>query len=87
MVGVIRGRMEKGEREIGEVLSCLVGKGKWEGFCENLKVCLVGGVEKWEDGKLWEDGKVRGWKIFSFPLCVFDWRDGKVGGWKTLLFC
>ena len=23
-------------------------------------VCLVGGVEKWEDRKLWEDGKVEG---------------------------
>ena len=33
-----------------------------------------------------EDGKVEGWKIFSFPSCVFGWRGGKVGGWKTLLF-
>ena len=47
---------------------------------------MDGGVEKWEDGKLWKDGKVRGWKIFSFPSCVFGWRGGKVGGWKTLLF-
>ena len=47
---------------------------------------MDGGVEKWEDGKLWEDGKVGGWKIFSFPSCVFGWRGGKVGGWKTLLF-
>ena len=51
-----------------------------------LRVRLVGGVEKWNDGKLWEDGKMGGWKIFSFPSCVFGWRDGKVGGWKTLLF-
>ena len=29
---------------------------------------------------------VGGWKIFSFPSCVFSWRGGKVGGWKTLLF-
>ena len=29
---------------------------------------------------------VRGWKIFSFPSCVFGWRGEKVGGWKTLLF-
>ena len=27
-----------------------------------------------------------GWKIFSFPSCVFGWRGGKVGEWKTLLF-
>ena len=43
-------------------------------------------MEKWEDGKLWEDRKVGGWKIFSFPSCMFGWRGGKVGGWKTLLF-
>ena len=43
-------------------------------------------MEKWEDGKLWKDGKVGGWKIFSFPSYVFGWRGGKVGGWKTLLF-
>ena len=52
----------------------------------SLRVCLVGGVEKWEYRKLWEDRKVKGWKIFSFPSCVFGWRDGKVGGWKILLF-
>ena len=27
---------------------------------EALRLCLNGGVEKWEDGKLWEDGKVGG---------------------------
>ncbi|KAL0005370.1 hypothetical protein SO802_012931 [Lithocarpus litseifolius] len=27
---------------------------------QNLRVRSVGGVEKWEDGKLWEDGKVGG---------------------------
>ena len=47
---------------------------------------MDGGVEKWEDGKLWEDGKAGGWKIFSFPSYVFGWRGGKVGWWKTLLF-
>ena len=47
---------------------------------------LVGGVEKWKDEKLWEDGKVGEWKIFRFPSCVFGWRGGKVGGRKTLLF-
>ena len=49
-------------------------------------VCLDGGVEKWEDGKLWEDGNMGRWKMFSFPSCVFGWRGGKMGGWKTLLF-
>ena len=53
---------------------------------DSFRVCLVGGVEKWKDGKLWKDGKVGGWKIFSFSSCVFGWRGGKVGGWKTLLF-
>ena len=47
---------------------------------------MVEGVEKWKDGKFLEDGKVRGWKIFSFPSCVFGWKGGKVRGWKTLLF-
>ena len=44
-----------------------------------LRLCLDGGVEKWEDGKLWKDGKVGGWKIFSFPSYVFGWRGGKMG--------
>ena len=52
----------------------------------SLRVRLDGRVEKWEDGKLWEDGNVGRWKIFSFSSCVFGWRGGKVGGWKTLLF-
>ena len=47
---------------------------------------MVGGVENWEGEKLWEDRKVGGWKIFSFPSCMFGWRGGKVRGWKTLLF-
>ena len=47
---------------------------------------MVGGVEKWKDGKLWDDGKVERCKIFSFSSCMFGWRGGKVGGWKTLLF-
>ena len=49
-------------------------------------MCLDGRVEKWEDKKLWEDEKVEGWKIFSFPSYVFGWRGGKVGEWKTILF-
>ena len=27
-----------------------------------------------------------GYKIFSFPSCVFGWRGGKEGGWKMFLF-
>ena len=46
---------------------------------------MVGRVEKWEDKKLWKDGKVGGWKIFSFSSCVFGWRDKKVEGGK--FFC
>ena len=44
-----------------------------------FRLCLDGGVEKWEDGKLLEDGKVGGWKIFSFSSYVFGWRGGKMG--------
>ena len=43
--------------------------------------CLVGRVEKWEDEKLWEDGKLGVQKSFDFPSCVFGWRGGKVRGW------
>ena len=46
--------------------------------CFDLRVCLVGGVKKWEDRKLWNDGKVERWKIFSFPSYVFGWKGGKV---------
>ena len=53
---------------------------------QSLRLRLVGGVENWDGGKLWEDRKVEGWKIFSFPSCVFGWRGRKVKGWKTLLF-
>ena len=54
---------------------------KWEDgkYLVFSLVCLVGGVENWECGKLWEDRKVGGGKIFSFPSCVFGWRGGKVG--------
>ena len=48
-----------------------------------LRVRLDEGVEKWEDGKLWEDRKVGRWKIFNFPSCVFGLRGGKVEGWKS----
>ena len=46
-------------------------------FYITFRVRLDGRVEKWEDGKLWEDRKVGGWKIFSVPSCVFGWRGGK----------
>ena len=60
---------------------CLASLGN-DGILElfALMLHLDGGVEKWEDGKLWEDGNVGRWKIFSFPSCVFGWRGGKVGG-------
>ena len=53
---------------------------------KRVRLCLDGGVEKWEDGKLWEDGKVGGQKRFSFPSFVFSWKGGKVEGQKTFLF-
>ena len=37
-----------------------------------LRLCLIGGVEKWEDRKVGEQ------KRFSFLLYVFGWKDGKV---------
>ena len=64
---VKRPREERGKKEKKKDNGCFM-------------VCLVGGVKKWEDGK------VGGWQIFSFPSCVFGWRGEKVGGWKTLLF-
>ena len=42
----------------------------------NLRVCLVGGVEKWNDRKLWEDRK-----DFNFShFCLVG--SGKVERWK-----
>ena len=35
---------------------------------KTFRVRLDGRVEKWEDGKLWEDGNMGRWKIFSFPF-------------------
>ena len=42
---------------------------------------LDGGVKKWEDGKLWENGK---YLVFLLLCLVGGGR--KVGGQKTLLF-
>ena len=39
----------------------------WGNWQDPLRVCLVGGVGKWEDRKLWEDGKIGGQKYFNFP--------------------
>ena len=39
-----------------------------------LRVRLVGGVEKWENRKLWEDGKVGGQKRFYFIFFLFGWE-------------
>ena len=47
-------------------------------YVSPLRVRLVGGVEKWNDGKLWEDGK-----YLVFPrVCLIgrmeNWEDGKL---------
>ena len=42
-----------------------------------LRVCLVGVIEKCEERKLWEDGKVGEQKRFQFPLFLFGWE------WKS----
>ena len=61
--------------------------------CLRLRLHLVGGMEKWKDGKLWENGK-----YLVFPLvCLvgalegcksgrvknsFVWLERKREGWK-----
>ena len=42
-----------------------------------LTVHLVGRMEKWEDRKLWKDGKVRGLERFYFLSFLFGWE------WKS----
>ena len=46
-----------------------------------LRACLIGGVEKQEDGKL-----VGGQKRFGFPPCMFGWNGEKVGGYVEKSF-
>ena len=46
-----------------------------------FRVCLVGGVEKWEDRKWWEDRKMGDKKDFNFPsFCLVE--SEKVEEWK-----
>ena len=46
-------------------------------YPKRFRVHLVGWVEKWEDRKLWNDEKVREWKIFYFFSFLFSWE------WKS----
>ena len=39
---------------------------------------MVGGVEKWEDGKLWEDGKYLVFPLMCLVGGVEKWDDGKL---------
>ena len=48
-----------------------------------LRVRLIGGVEKWEDRKLWEDGKVGEYKKFCFLSFLFGW-EWKSGGMEKM---
>ena len=43
-----------------------------------LRLCLDGGVEKWEDGKLWEDGKYLVFPLMCLVGGVEKWDDGKL---------
>ena len=51
-----------------------------------FRVRLIGGVEKWENRKLGDNRKMRGYKKFSFLSIVFGWDDGKVEILKIYLF-
>ena len=43
-------------------------------YGKTLRLRLDGGVEKWEDGKLWEDGK-----YLVFPLmCLVGEKNGRM---------
>ena len=46
----------------------------------SLRVRLIRRMEKWEDRKWGEDGKVRGQKRFQFSSFMFGWKSGKVKG-------
>ena len=50
-----------------------------------FRVRLVGGVEKWENRKLGENRKMRGYKKFSFLSIVFGW-DGMMEKWRYWKF-
>ena len=51
-----------------------------------LRVRLVGEMEKCEERKLWEDGKVEGQKRFQFPLFLFGWEWKSRGMEKVSLY-
>ena len=44
---------------------------------------MVGQMKKWEDKKLWEDGKVGKLKRFYFLFFLFGWK-WKSGGMKKM---
>ena len=44
----------------------------------SLRVRLIRRMEKWEDRKWREDGKVRRQKRFQFSSFMFGWEGGKV---------
>ena len=52
----------KVEKEVGNL------KEDQAKLSEQLRVRLDGGVEKWEDGKLWEDGK----DLVFLHLCLVE---------------
>ena len=51
-----------------------------------LRVRLVGEMEKCEEKKLQEDGKVGGQKRFQFPLFLFGWEWKSRGMEKVSLY-
>ena len=47
-------------------------------FYEEFRLRLDGGVEKWEDGKLWEDGKYLVFPLMCLVGGVEKWEGGKL---------
>ena len=51
-----------------------------------VKLCLVGGVEKWEDEKLvggWKIGRIEKFWFFLMSVWLKGWKGGR---WKIFLF-
>ena len=46
--------------------------------CLRLRLHLVGGMEKWKDGKLWEDGKYLVFPLVCLVGVVEKWEGEKL---------
>ena len=52
--------MPQRERERKKKIKCYFNERRKRSLIKYYLVRLVGGMKKWEDRKLWEDGKVKG---------------------------